>query len=309
MNVNARYPIGTPGVAWGEAEKAQWLSRQTIKRSYVNDVQREVESLAGKYDVVQYGSIEYPSSYSLFALRSKHWDDALPCAVVTGGVHGYETSGIRGALEFASDEAERYRGRINLLVAPCVSPWAYEVINRWNARAVDPNRSFRPHSPAPESAALLDLVAPLERVLVHIDLHETTDTDESEFSPALSARDGVEHSLGGIPDGFYVVGDAEDPRLDFQSSIVDAVSRVPHIAPPNHEGKIIGEPVLAPGVIVYAFAKLGLCPGITSAPYKSTTEVYPDSSRTTPQECVAAQVTAVRTAIGFALEHGARPHT
>jgi hypothetical protein len=34
-------------------------------------------------------------------------------------------------------------GRINLLVAPCVSPWAYERIQRWNAHAVDPNRSFR----------------------------------------------------------------------------------------------------------------------------------------------------------------------
>ena len=28
-----------------------------------------------------------------------------------------------------------------------------------------------------------------DRVLVHIDLHETTDTDESEFRPALAARE------------------------------------------------------------------------------------------------------------------------
>ena len=33
----------------------------------------------------------------------------------------------------------------NLLVIPCVSPWGYEVIERWNAKAVDPNRSFNPN--------------------------------------------------------------------------------------------------------------------------------------------------------------------
>lgn len=304
--MSAPYPIGTPGVPWGEAEKALWLSRQAVKRSYANDVQREVDSLGAKYDVVQYGSIDYSSNYRLFALRGTHWDDALPCALVTGGVHGYETSGVRGALKFAADHAERYRGRINLLVAPCVSPWAYEVINRWNPRALDPNRSFRADSPAQESAALMKLVAPLRgRVLVHIDLHETTDTDESEFSPALSARDGIEHSLGGIPDGFYVVGDAENPQLEFQSAIVAAVSQVTHIAPPDKDGKIIGSPVLKPGVIVYAFEKLGLCPGITNALFKTTTEVYPDSPRTTPEECAAAQVTAARTAIDYALQRNA----
>ncbi|MFX7265521.1 hypothetical protein ABTI85_21075, partial [Acinetobacter baumannii] len=75
-----------------------------------------------------------------------------------------------------------YAGRLDVLVAPCISPWAYERIHRWNPHAVDPNRSFRDGSPAEESAALLRLIAPLrERVLVHIDLHETTDTDESEF--------------------------------------------------------------------------------------------------------------------------------
>ena len=54
--------------------------------------------------------------------------------------------------------AERYRERVNLLVAPCVSPWAYEVIQRWNWKAIDPNRSFVANSPCAESAALMELV-------------------------------------------------------------------------------------------------------------------------------------------------------
>ena len=64
-------------------------------------------------------------------------------ALVTGGVHGYETSGVLGALQFVEQHAADYAGRINLLVIPCVSPWGYERIHRWNAHAIDPNRSFR----------------------------------------------------------------------------------------------------------------------------------------------------------------------
>ena len=51
--------------------------------------------------------------------------------------------------------------------------------------------------------------------------------------------------------------------------------------------------------------ELGLCAGITAAPYKCTTEVYPDSPRATPAQCNAAQVAAVRAALDFALAHPA----
>jgi hypothetical protein len=47
---------------------------------------------------------------------------------------------------------------------------------------------------------------------------------------------------------------------------------------------------------------LGLCTCITSARYRTITEVYPDSPRATPEQCNAAQVTAVRAAIDHALE-------
>ncbi|MGY4515820.1 hypothetical protein ACVWWW_001388 [Lysobacter sp. HA18] len=148
------------------------------------------------------------------------------------------------------------------------------------------------------------LIAPIrDRVLVHIDLHETTDTDETEFRPALAARDGKTSEPEGVPDGFYVVGDTANPQPEFQQAIIDAVARVTHIAPPDSNDQIIGSPVVGHGVINYPLKQLGLCAGITDAPYVTTTEVYPDSPRATPQQCNDAQAVAVCAALDYALAH------
>ena len=69
--------------------------------------------------------------------------------------------------------------------------------------------------------------------LMHIDLHETTDSDEGEFRPALAARDGKPFEPGLIPDGFYTVGDTKNPQPEFQAAIVAGVEKVTHIAPPD----------------------------------------------------------------------------
>lgn len=299
------YPIGTPGVPWGDAEIAAWLARQQRRRSYAGEVLTVIDRLRDRFEIVRYGELDYaPDAYPLFALRSRDWTADRPVALVTGGVHGYETSGVHGALRFADRHAADYAGRLDLMIVPCVSPWGYERIHRWNPRALDPNRSFRPDSPAPESAALMALVAPFaDRVRVHIDLHETTDTDESEFRPALAARDGRPFTPGGIPDGFYLVDDTESPQPDFQDAVIRAVAEVTHIAPADARGEIIGSPVVAPGVIRYALQSLGLCAGITAASYRTTTEVYPDSPRATPDQCNAAQAAAVRAALDYALGH------
>src|SRR4029079_16112252 len=139
----------------------------------------------------------------------------------TGGVHGYETSGVHGALQFIESRAAEYGGRVNLLMLPCVSPWAYEHVHRWNPDALDPNRSFREGSDVVESALVLKLIAPQRgRFLLHIDLHETTDSDKSEFRTARAARDGKAYEPGEIPDGFYLVDDAENPQPEFQQAII-----------------------------------------------------------------------------------------
>lgn len=301
--IQAFYPVGTPGQPWTPAEFDAWRARQVRHRSYHDDVVRVIDRLRDRFDVTSYGEVVYGDErHTLYAIRSRDWDDALPCVLVTGGVHGYETSGVHGALRFVDLHAQDYAGKVNLLVAPCVSPWAYERIHRWNHDGVDPNRSFREPSPAQESAALMRLVAPLlGRFVAHIDLHETTDTDETEFRPALAARDGKPFEPGLIPDGFYLVDDTENPQPEFQQAIIVAVERVTHIAPPDENGEIIGSEVVAHGVIRYPLKPLGLCAGITGARYTTTTEVYPDSPRASPEQCNEAQAVAVQAAVAFIL--------
>ena len=301
MSQSYFYPIGTPGKPWGSDELAQWRARQVRQRSYADDVISRVNFLRSHFDLATYGEVAYGDErFSLMAIRSRNWQSHLPTVLVTGGVHGYETSGVLGAMRFVEAHAQSYADRVNLLVVPCVSPWAYERIQRWNYDAIDPNRSFREASPAQESAALMRLIAPWRgQFAAHIDLHETTDSDESEYLPAVAARDGKAFESHSIPDGFYLVDDTANPQPAFQQAIIDAVERVTHIAPADEQGAIIGSPLVGKGVIHYAMQALGLCAGITGARYTTTTEVYPDSPRATPEQCIAAQVAAVCAGLDF----------
>ena len=267
------YPIGTPGQPWSDAEKTQWFETQSPRRSYRDEVLNRLENPGPSFVVESYGALSIdPERYPLLAVRSERAGAAAPWALVTGGVHGYETSGVQGALEFLRDHAADYVDRLNLLIAPCVSPWGYEAIHRWNPRAVDPNRSFVPDSPSEEAAALMALLDRLDaNFLVHLDLHETTDSDEDEFRPALAARDGEPFEPGLIPDGFYTVGDTENPQPAFQAAIIAGVEKVTHIAPPDGNGRIIGSEVTQHGVIEYPFRALGLCAGVTNARFTTTT--------------------------------------
>lgn len=296
------YPIGTPGQPWSEEERKAWLATQEVKRSYQDEVVSKIDALRERFDVEQYGALSYNEArFPLFCIKTRNRDSTKPVVLVTGGVHGYETSGVHGALKFVETEAERYAEHFNIVVAPCVSPWGYEVINRWNPNAIDPNRSFYKDSPAEESANLMKLVATLGDVLMHIDLHETTDSDETEFRPALAARDGIEYIEGMIPDGFYTVGDSENPQPEFQKAVIESVAKVTHIAPADENGEIIGSPVVQFGVINYPMVKLGLCGGVTNCVYGTTTEVYPDSPTVTDEECNDAQVAAVVGGLNYVL--------
>lgn len=299
------YPIGIPGQPWTSVDRAAWSAARVVQRSYREQVLYRIEHLDAPLVPLRYGALSVdPGRYPLFALQNAQRVEGAPWALITGGVHGYETSGVQGALSFLGTVAAAYTDRINLLIAPCISPWGYEVINRWNPQAVDPNRSFVADSPAEESAALRSLVASIEGpFLLHIDLHETTDSDEEEFRPALAAREGEAFESGIIPDGFYTVADSANPQPAFQAAIVAAVRAVTHIAPADARGQIIGSDVTQPGVIHYPFKSLGLCAGVTNARFTSTTEVYPDSDRATAEICNAAQVAAVRAALDYALAH------
>ena len=295
MNDIQAYPIGTPGEKWGESEKAEWLARQTIKRSYQQEVLGKLEKLKDRFVVEQYGCLSQSAGrYPLYVLKTAQWNTDNATILITGGVHGYETSGVQGAIRFLETCAGDNQALFNFVVAPCVSPWAYETINRWSPAAIDPNRSFYAQSPCEESAALMDyLNSQGFSFFAHFDLHETTETDNTEFRPALAARDAVFHKNWHIPDGFYCVGDTQKPAAEFQAAIIKSVEQVTHIAPPTNDGKIIGEKLEQWGVINYRARELGLCMGLSDARFVTTTEVYPDSPRVDDEDCILAQVAAV----------------
>ena len=303
MPAKQHYPIGTPGTPWGDSEKQQWLKSQVTHRSYADDVLSVIDTLRSTYrdvlQVDQYGELNYSNIptgdlYPLFALRSVAWQKDRPTVLITGGVHGYETSGVHGALRFAQEALSNYTSFFNVVVAPCISPWGYETINRWNPATIDPNRSFYADNPSPESGAIMAYVNNLNvPILAHIDLHETTDTDNSEFRPALEARNAVEQTVWQIPDGFYGVGDTLKPEPEFQTAVIESVKKVTHIAEADSQGKLIGVDIEQHGVINYATKQLGLCAGFTDADYVCTTEVYPDSPRVDDENCILAQVAAL----------------
>ena len=98
---------------------------------------------------------------------------------------------------------------------------------------------------------------------------------------------------------FYLVGDSEKPATEFQAAIIRAVEQVTHIAPPDPDGGIIGETLEQHGVINYPAVEAGLCMGATGAPFVTTTEMYPDSPKTSDEECIVAQVAAVSAGLEF----------
>ena len=306
MSHQSSYPIGTAGIKWGDKEKQQWLAAQSKQRDFFTDVLPQIQDLA-EGDIFEpelYGELNYTQTYPLYALKTKHWQQDKPTILITGGVHGYETSGVQGALLFARHTAAQYLAQFNFVIIPCVSPWGYETINRWNPQALDPNRSFFEGSGSAEAELLMVYSKQFSQgFAVHFDLHETTDSDSSEFRPALAARDGIDLPDDMTPDGFYTVGDSENPQDAFQKAVIDAVRQVTPITQEDQDGKIIGCPISQEGVINYPMATLSLCGGLTSAQFSTTTEVYPDSQEITADECNRAQVAAIFGGLDYLIQH------
>lgn len=331
------YPIGTPGQPWTEVEDQEWKATTKRQRSYQEEVLNKLIPFENhaQFELVQYGALSHDvERYPLMAVQSRQWDDSRPSILVTGGVHGYETSGVQGAILFLTSTSlllpTKYMDKINVLVIPCVSPWSYEHIQRWQADLKDPNRSFvvdsttndnnndnkndTEDSAGPkqartteESQALMDYVKQHFSTTTwtcHVDLHETTNSDATEFMPAKHAKAGLPYDGEVIPDGFYLVGNDQNPTLDFHSSVIESVKQVTHIAPPDQHGTILDIPIAREGVILVPVKQLGLCCGMTDATFVTTTEVYPDSSLhvVTDEICNQAQVAAIEGAIDHVLK-------
>jgi hypothetical protein len=298
--------IGTKGVHWTDKEKTQWFKRQKIQRPYEKEVIDKIIQLDENYNIEQYGSLSINQKrYPLYAMQTKNWDPKKPTVLITGGVHGYETSGVHGALGFAQTQPQ-FEEYFNFIIAPCVSPWGYETVNRWNPQAIDPNRSFGGEIVSEESIQLIKYIAKFKQnhILAHFDLHETTDSDAKEFRPALIAKDALPKKEDeSIPDGFYSIGDTKKKETRFHQAIIDSVREVTHIAQPDKDELLIGKKPISEGVVLYDVASISACSGLTPARYTSTTEVYPDSPNTCPQKCIDAQIAAIKGGLEYIIRN------
>ncbi|KAL3802075.1 hypothetical protein HJC23_010831 [Cyclotella cryptica] len=324
------YPIGTPGIPWGAPDRQTWRDTRKIHRSYDADVViplKEFSAQSDCFELVKYGSLAITDDdvghgvgrdLPLYAVIPQELSHNKPYVLITGGTHGYETSGVMGALSFLASRASQYLPYVNVVVVPCVCPWGYERIERWVASALDPNRSFRRTKEdeadwrTEEATMLMDFLDRLGSKdnhgaiewLCHVDLHETTQSDCTEFRPAKAARDGLKDYDDHVPDGFYLVGDVVGNHLEWYNAILKRVEKITHIAEMEEDNTLSGYPAASRGLILVPTKELGLCAGgAVDAKYLMTTEVYPDSERTCPKDCVLAQVEAVCAALDLTLDY------
>ena len=90
-----------------------------------------------------------------------------------------------------------------------------------------------------------------------------------------------------IPDGFYLVGDSENPQKEWSKAIIDKVRTITHICAPDPDGNLVGGPISQEGEVCFPIHKEFLCASVTGARFSTTTEVYPDSTvpGCTDQQC------------------------
>lgn len=88
-------------VSLGKLQSAAWREQRHIQREYQQEVVPKILALNSLFDVSTYGALSYdPTRYPLYVVKSRHWNANKPTVLITGGVHGYETSGVHGALQF-----------------------------------------------------------------------------------------------------------------------------------------------------------------------------------------------------------------
>jgi hypothetical protein len=303
-----------PPIPWGPEKKLHWFTNQNTKRSYADDVLSRVNRFSKRggslFTVTEYGRLTVcPEKYPLYAFQLGDPKNGKPNVLLTGGVHGYETSGVKGALQFLEEHVLLYLDCFNFVVAPCVSPWSYETINRLNPLMENPNREFKGESKSEESRFLMDYLKGLAVEFDgHIDLHETTDSDRV-FLPEEYAKNGLPLTAEdvGIPDGYYLIGAKGHENPALERAIIDRVRKGTHIAEADAGGRILDLPLSQEGVIHSLIP--GLCGQYTAAVSRLgayTTEMYPDSPRfqglgppAVEAVCNNAQVASILGALDF----------
>lgn len=319
---------------WNEANKLEWLSKQTFQRSYRDQVLTRIEKLkkvGGPIRIEQYGNLslkerenvilngttlspaEYKERYPLYFAEVGDITNAKPNIIITGGTHGYEESGVYGALEFLEKDVPSYVDQFNFIVFPCISPFAYEVNQRWTHDAWDPNRSFDRLKPyVPEAQLVMDVLEKAHQragrnFAAAVDLHETPDRDKV-MMPIQYQRYGLNRTADDIliPQGYYLISHISNESPGMATSIVNQVRKVTPIAP---DPEIHGDKNIY-GVVV----SKGSDPtqqGLNQHYMKTissnafTTEIYPEihPEPRGSQEAIAAQRATIHGILDHIINH------
>ena len=278
-------------------------------RDYKADIVSRLMRLPANTHVLEvYGTIHTPGeSYEALRVTVGDLSNGKPNIIITGGVHGYEPSGIEAAIRFLENDAPRLSDTFNFAVYPCISPWAYEYDQRWNWQAEDVNRNFS-YAPAilqiDECAAFMKAVdrSPASYACA-IDLHETNDKDirfralrAERFGKPLA--DNFEH----IPQGAYIIltdmnSDWKNElQMEFGHAIMNRIADHSIIA----SDEILMD-VPNNGGIVLSPATDGLTRAFLAghARYVAVTEIYPDHPAMGPEKSVQTQLAAIHGALDY----------
>lgn len=307
------WPI-VPGTPWNEGQKRQWLEgvlAHRKKRNYQDILTRLQKLPANIYHLEKYGALPTPQdSYSLMRVTIGDLSNGKPNVLITGGVHGYEPSGVEAAIRFLENEAPRLSDKFNFVVYPCISPWAYEYDQRWNWQAEDVNRNFSTEQgivQIEECTMFMSSLQNLGRAFhLAIDLHETNDRDIA-LRQMRASRFGTEldADFRHIPQGFYLTLTRQkmawqnELQREFGEAILQEVKKVSPIAP---DSVILG--VENEGGLLLASSKPNLMRGFIAnhARLVALTEVYPDHPDMGPEKAVQTQLAAIRGALDYILQ-------
>ena len=305
---------------WKEEDKLEWLSKQRFQRSYEKQVLTRIDQLreiGGNLKITSYGNLslqernelvldgavlsgeEYKNRYPLYYAEVGDMSNQKPIVVVTGGTHGYEESGVYGALEFLEKDVANYTDQFNFFVFPCVSPFAYEVNQRWTHNAWDPNRSFDRSKPyVPEAQLVMDVLDEARKKVdrdfaAAVDLHETPDRDKTMMPPQYQ-RYGINLTSEDIliPNGYYLISNVSNQAPNMAAHIVETVRKVTPIAPdPEIHGEINENGVVTSKGDDPTHQGLNQAYMRTISENSFTTEIYPEihPEPQGSQEAIAAQ--------------------
>ncbi len=302
---------------WSEGEVNTWQSEvlaQGKKRNYGEIAARVNRLPANTHFVEKYAIM--PDGNPVFSITIGDLKNSNPAILITGGVHGYEPSGTWAALEFAETEALNLTNQFNFVILPCISPWAYEYDQRWNAHAEDPNRLFtrNPPSPKPNVFRVTDIEECRHfmnfiesrsiRFACAIDLHETCDRDiELRILRANRFDENLASDYKEIPQGYYLTLSQRDTagengrQLLFGQSIINEVEKISPIA---SDSTILNGKTNYGGVIL-SVPSNGLMRTYLDAhaDLVAVTEVYPDHPDMTPEKSIEAQHASIRGALNY----------